>query len=211
MPAIFTQHPFMSQPALDACDEQAMVKAMLAFELALAEVQEASGAVPAGVSQQIRDQLEKATFSVDALAEGIASGGNVAIPFVKQGRSLLPNELKRYWHQGATSQDVVDSALMLLLTPRLAALNDLLLRCRAAALALMSAHGGYRDGGAYADAAGAADHLRSKGGPLGDWPRAESTPLDGRGAARTVRRRSGRALGLGAFGGSTGWTRWPSG
>ncbi len=141
MPAIFTQHPFMSQPALDACDEQAMVKAMLAFELALAEVQEASGAVPAGVSQQIRDQLEKATFSVDALAEGIASGGNVAIPFVKQGRSLLPNELKRYWHQGATSQDVVDSALMLLLTPRLAALNDLLLRCRAAALALMSAHG----------------------------------------------------------------------
>ncbi|XQU08608.1 adenylosuccinate lyase family protein [Halomonas sp. LY9] len=140
MPAIFTKHPFMSQPALDACDEQAMVNAMLAFELALAEVQEASGAIPAGVSQQIRDQLEKAIFSVDTIAEGIASGGNVAIHFVKQGRSLLPNELKRYWHQGATSQDVVDSALMLLLKPRLVALDSLLRRCRSAALVLMESH-----------------------------------------------------------------------
>ena len=47
MPAIFTKYPFMSQPALNACDEHAMVNAMLAFELALAEVQETSGAVPA--------------------------------------------------------------------------------------------------------------------------------------------------------------------
>ncbi|QHD51366.1 adenylosuccinate lyase family protein [Vreelandella aquamarina] len=140
MPAIFTKHPFMSQPALNACDEHAMVNAMLAFELALAEVQETSGAVPAGVSQQMRHQLENATFSVATIADGIASGGNVAIPFVKQGRALLADDLKRYWHQGATSQDVVDSALMLLLKPRLAALNALLLRCRSAAIALMEAH-----------------------------------------------------------------------
>jgi len=140
MPAIFTKYPFMSQPALNACDEHAMVNAMLAFELALAEVQETSGAVPAGVSQQMRHQLENATFSVATIADGIASGGNVAIPFVKQGRALLADDLKRYWHQGATSQDVVDSALMLLLKPSLAALNALLLRCRSAAIALMEAH-----------------------------------------------------------------------
>lgn len=140
MPAGFLKHPFMSQRAVAACDEDAMVNAMLAFELALAEVQEASGAVPVGVSQQMRHQLEIATFSIADIAEGIASGGNAAIPFVKQGRGLLADELKRYWHQGATSQDVVDSALMLLLKPRLAALDELLLRCRSAATALMDAH-----------------------------------------------------------------------
>lgn len=140
MPAAFLKHPFMSQQALGACDDDAMVQAMLAFELALAEVQEASGAVPKGVSQQMCTRLEHATFDTAAIAEGIGSGGNVAIPFVKQGRSLLPNELKRYWHQGATSQDVVDSALMVLLKPRLAALDDLLMRCRLAAVALMDAH-----------------------------------------------------------------------
>lgn len=140
MPSAFLKHPFMSQRAVAECDDDAMVRAMLAFELALAEVQEASGAVPAGVSQQIREQLEHANFSTVEIAEGIASGGNVAIPFVKQSRALLTDEIKRYWHQGATSQDVVDSALMLLLKPRLAALDDLLLRCRSAATALMDAH-----------------------------------------------------------------------
>nr|WP_298055615.1 adenylosuccinate lyase family protein [uncultured Halomonas sp.] len=140
MSSAFLKHPFMSQHAIAACDDDATVRAMLAFELALAEVQEASGAVPSGASQQMREQFEHAPFNVAEIAEGIASGGNMAIPFVKQSRALLPEALKRYWHQGATSQDVVDSALMLLLKPRLAALNELLLRCRSASMALMDAH-----------------------------------------------------------------------
>ena len=140
MPSAFLKHPFISQRAVAECDDDAMMRAMLAFELALAEVQEASGAVPAGVSQQMREQLERANVNVAEIAEGIASGGNVAIPFIKQSRALLAEEIKRYWHQGATSQDVVDSALMLLLKPRLAALDNLLLRCRSAATALMDTH-----------------------------------------------------------------------
>ncbi|MGO3224756.1 MAG: lyase family protein, partial [Halomonas sp.] len=130
----------MSQHALGECDDDAMVNAMLAFELALAEVQEASGAVPGGTSQQMRSQLEHIAFDSEEIAAGIASGGNVAIPFVKHSRVRLSEDIKRYWHQGATSQDVVDSALMLLLKPRLAALDSLLLRCRSAALSLMDAH-----------------------------------------------------------------------
>lgn len=140
MSAIFTKHPFMSQHALDACNDEAMVRAMLAFELALAEVQEESGAVPDGVSQQMRTQLHSAGFDTAQIAEGIASGGNVAIPVVKQARAKLSDDVKRYWHQGATSQDVVDSALMLLLKPRLMMLNSLLLRCREAAISLMQCH-----------------------------------------------------------------------
>ncbi len=140
MPTGFLKHPFMSQRGVAECGDAAMVRAMLTFELALAEVQEASGALPSGASQQMREQLEHTHFSVAEIAEGIASGGNVAIPFVKQGRALLAEEFKRYWHQGATSQDVVDSALMLLLKPRLAALDELLLRCRSAATALMETH-----------------------------------------------------------------------
>jgi 3-carboxy-cis,cis-muconate cycloisomerase len=141
MPALLLQHPFMSASALAECNGQAMVAAMLAFELALADVQEARGALPEGASGQMRRLLEAHAFDLEAIAAGIASGGNAAIPFVKQARAALPAELKRYFHQGATSQDVVDSALMLLLRPRLAALDALLQRCRAAALPLMRAHG----------------------------------------------------------------------
>ncbi|GEK48214.1 adenylosuccinate lyase family protein [Halomonas pacifica] len=140
MPAALLQHPFMSQTALAECNTDAMIAAMLTFELALAEVQEAHGALPEGVSGEMRDLLEAHAFDGQAIAAGIASGGNAAIPFVKQARSALPDELKRYFHQGATSQDVVDTALMLLLEPRLASLDALLLRCRAAATALMVTH-----------------------------------------------------------------------
>lgn len=138
--ATLIKHPFMSQTGLAACNERALLDAMLAFELALAEVQEQSGAMPAGVSGEMRALLEKAELPVATISDGVMQGGNVAIPFVKESRALLPETLKRYWHQGATSQDVVDSALMLVIKPRLAALDALLERCRAAALVLMEAH-----------------------------------------------------------------------
>lgn len=140
MPAPLIQHPFMSQQALASSNAQAMAEAMLAFELALAEVQEAHGAVPEGASARMRDHLDTRVFDLEAMSAGISTGGNAAIPFVKQGRAALPDDLKRYWHQGATSQDVVDSALMLLLKPRLARLDELLGRCRAAGIDLMRAH-----------------------------------------------------------------------
>ncbi|MDR5905351.1 adenylosuccinate lyase family protein [Franzmannia qiaohouensis] len=140
MPAALIQHPFMSADGLAATHGQALVEAMLAFELALAETQEAEGALPAGTRQRLRECLTNHTFDLEALASGVASGGNAAIPFVKQARAALPDDLKRYFHQGATSQDVVDSALMLLLKPRLARLDALLVRCRKAGIALMQAH-----------------------------------------------------------------------
>ncbi len=140
MPAALIQHPFMNQQALAECNARAMVDAMLTFELALADVQEARGLLPEGASGEMRRTLEAHEFDLQAIAAGIASGGNAAIPFVKQGRAALPETLRRGWHQGATSQDVVDTALMLLLKPRLTALDTLLVRCRSAALRLMQAH-----------------------------------------------------------------------
>ncbi|MCE8026283.1 class-II fumarase/aspartase family protein [Billgrantia aerodenitrificans] len=134
------QHPFMSQVALSECNAEAMVAGMLAFELALAEVQEARDLLPEGTAAQMRKALEGHAFDTSAIGAGVASGGNAAIPFVKQARAALPAELRRHFHLGATSQDVVDSALMLMLKPRLAALDALLRRCRSAALALMQAH-----------------------------------------------------------------------
>ncbi|MCE8039712.1 adenylosuccinate lyase family protein [Halomonas sp. MCCC 1A11062] len=134
------QHPFMSQVALSECNAEAMVAGMLAFELALAEVQEARDLLPEGTAAQMRQALEGHAFDTSAIGAGVASGGNAAIPFVKQARAALPAELRRHFHLGATSQDVVDSALMLLLKPRLAALDALLRRCRSAALTSMQAH-----------------------------------------------------------------------
>ncbi|MGC3874367.1 class-II fumarase/aspartase family protein [Halomonas sp. GXIMD04776] len=140
MPDALIQHPFMSTGALNTCTNEAMVRAMLAFELALAEVQETAGILPKGTSQRMTTAFWDHAFDLDAIASGIASGGNAAIPFVKQGRAALPEDLKSCWHQGATSQDVLDTALMLLLKPRLKAIDHLLQRTKSASLVLMNTH-----------------------------------------------------------------------
>ena len=196
MPATFIKTPFMSQHALDACDENAMLNAMLAFELALAEVQEASGALPSGASQNMRRQLENATFNVADIAAGIASGGNVAIPFVKQGRALLADGLKRYWHQGATSQDVVDSALMLLLKPRLVA-GSLVATMPLCGVGVDGVPCPDTHGRAHINAASTADHLWGQSISLGHRFGAEPSSLTGTGTARAIWRSGGRTLGLG--------------
>lgn len=132
--------PFMSQIALAEFHDDALVDAMLEFELALAEVQEEAGVIPEGISRQMREHLQDQTLDVSAIAAGISSGGNAAIPFIKAARSALPPALRSYWHLGATSQDVLDTALMLMITPRLSRLDDLLVRARRAGLKLMRDH-----------------------------------------------------------------------
>ena len=116
---LFLRHPFMSPAGIAACDARAFIEAMCRFEIALARVEEAAGHLPAGTAEAIAGTIRAEAFDAERLAREAADGGNVAIPFVKQAKALLPDELKPYFHKGATSQDVIDTALMLMIKPRL--------------------------------------------------------------------------------------------
>ena len=134
--------PFMSGTGLEASRAQALVAAMRQVELALAAEQEVHGLVPEGTADALQMHLDDGVFDMQALAEETVKGGNAAIPFVKQAKAALPNDLKRHFHKGATSQDIVDSALMLLLKPRLERCLSLLAHARQAGCTLMEAHRG---------------------------------------------------------------------
>jgi len=91
--------------AMQACfDDSARLRAMLAVEAALATVQ---------------DQPALATAIRDAALDGMAIGaqtaiaGVPAIPFVLALQQALPPALEPLVHKGATSQDVIDTALAL--------------------------------------------------------------------------------------------------
>ncbi len=116
---LFLRHPFMSPSGLSACDAQAFVEAMCRFEIALARAEEAADHLPAGTADRIAGTIRAEAFDAEMLAREAADGGNVAIPFVKHAKALLPDELKPCFHKGATSQDVIDSALMIVIRPRL--------------------------------------------------------------------------------------------
>ncbi|MCR8932643.1 MULTISPECIES: 3-carboxy-cis,cis-muconate cycloisomerase [unclassified Pseudomonas] len=97
------------------CD-QGRVQAMLDFEAALARAEARVGLVPASAVAPIAAACDAALYDFAALGEAIATAGNSAIPLVKAlGKQIAVTnaEAERYVHLGATSQDVMDSGLVL--------------------------------------------------------------------------------------------------
>ncbi len=104
--------PFLRDPAMDRImDADGLIARMLQFEAKLAEVEGRLGLIPPDAARQIVEAAGQIRISMPALAEAAAVAGNPAIPFVKLLTAALPDEAGRYVHWGATSQDVMDSAL----------------------------------------------------------------------------------------------------
>lgn len=113
--------PFVSAVARKATRDIDLVAAMCRFEQALAEIQEARGLLTAGAAEAIAAALRPEAFDLAALAADTPDGANVGVAFAQHAKRLLPEPWRASLHRGATSQDVLDTALMLLLRPRLVA------------------------------------------------------------------------------------------
>src|ERR1700744_634530 len=111
--------PVLSSAAMRAiCDDVACLQNMLDFEAALARAEAAAGIIPASAAGPIADACKAGKFDLAALAEAATKSGNLAIPLVKPLTSAVARtdpEAARYLHWGATSQDVIDPAVMLTL------------------------------------------------------------------------------------------------
>jgi 3-carboxy-cis,cis-muconate cycloisomerase len=111
--------PMLSSAAMRAvCDDVAYLQHMLDFEAALARAEAANGVIPAEAAEPIERACQARTFDLAALAEAATRSGNLAIPLVKAltaAVSKADSEAARYVHWGATSQDVIDTAAMLML------------------------------------------------------------------------------------------------
>lgn len=108
------------------CD-QGRVQAMLDFEAALARAEARVGLIPSSAVAPIATACDAGLYDFAALGEAIATAGNSAIPLVKAlGKQIASSdaEAERYVHLGATSQDVMDSGLVLQLRQALALIED---------------------------------------------------------------------------------------
>ena len=109
--------PLFSTPALDALlDDRARLRAMLDVEAALARAQAQAGLVPQAAVGPIEACCHAELFDLDELAQGTALAGNPAIPMVKRLTALVAQrdpEAARYVHWGATSQDIMNTGLVL--------------------------------------------------------------------------------------------------
>lgn len=99
-------------PVADAVAGPAWLRAMLTVEAALSTVEVRLGLIPAPAAEAIRAACA-AGVDPGAVAEGAAATGNPAEPLVRALRAALPEDIAPYVHKGATSQDIVDTAAML--------------------------------------------------------------------------------------------------
>ncbi|MCO7608750.1 3-carboxy-cis,cis-muconate cycloisomerase [Pseudomonas chlororaphis] len=107
---------FTAREMRDVFCDQGRVQAMLDFEAALARAEARIGLIPQRAVAPIEAACRAQFYDFQALGEAIATAGNSAIPLVKAlGKQIAQGdaEAERYVHLGATSQDVMDSGLVL--------------------------------------------------------------------------------------------------
>jgi len=103
------------------------VRGMLAFEAALARAQTRAGIIPSAAADAIARACRIEAFNVTELYHKAALAGTPAIPLVRMLTALVDEDARRYVHWGATSQDVIDTALVLQMRHGLALLIQRLL------------------------------------------------------------------------------------
>src|ERR1700759_1594263 len=89
---------------------------MLSFEAALAKAESHAGIIPKSAVQSISQQCKAPLYDLDALSRAAKSAGNIAIPVVKTLTARVAKtdaEAAGYVTWGATSQDVIDTGLIL--------------------------------------------------------------------------------------------------
>jgi 3-carboxy-cis,cis-muconate cycloisomerase len=97
--------------------DDSQLAAMLRAEVALAEAEAAVGRISLDAARRISGTLPGFVPDWADLAEGISRDGVVVPRLVAQLRRAIGPEHAAALHKGATSQDIVDTALMLQLKP----------------------------------------------------------------------------------------------
>jgi 3-carboxy-cis,cis-muconate cycloisomerase len=94
--------------------DRAYLQALLDAEAALARAQARLGAVPAAAAAAITAAARADRVDLAAIAGRVRASGNPVVPLVAELATAAGPDAAPYVHSGATSQDIVDTGLMLL-------------------------------------------------------------------------------------------------
>lgn len=116
---VMFDHPALSAWAADPDTRQAIsfeadLQAMLRFEVELAAVQAELQIIPPEAADRIEAMVAEFQPDMESIGRATARDGVIVPGLVRQLRAALPDdETAHNLHLGATSQDVIDTALML--------------------------------------------------------------------------------------------------
>ncbi|MGW2087338.1 3-carboxy-cis,cis-muconate cycloisomerase [Streptomyces sp. NPDC001880] len=128
-------------PAETATGDSALLQAMLDAEAALTRAQAACGLAPAEAGPAVTSAAaDVSRFDVRDLALRARAGGDPVVPVAMALAAAVEPDVRPYVHRGATSQDILDTAAMLVAARTLAPLLDDLARTADAVARLATAH-----------------------------------------------------------------------
>ncbi|MFG3558380.1 3-carboxy-cis,cis-muconate cycloisomerase [Micromonospora sp. NPDC047557] len=101
-------------PDVDAeLSDPAVLQAMLDVEAALARAAAGAGIVPVPAAEAIAERCRAERYDPAALGRAADATGNPVVPLVRELTAAVPEHARAWVHCGATSQDVLDTALVL--------------------------------------------------------------------------------------------------
>jgi 3-carboxy-cis,cis-muconate cycloisomerase len=115
---------FARGEAARAASERAFVQAMLDFEVALLRALGRAGIAPPAAAEELAGIADADRLNLPELGRGTGEKGTPVPALLSALREQLGDEAAAYVHTGATSQDVVDTAGMLVARRALAPILD---------------------------------------------------------------------------------------
>lgn len=111
---------FATPASTSATDGTAWLQAMLDFERALALAEARAGVIPEHAAREIERHCRAELFDAAAISRRAVSSATPVIALTRDLTALVGDSAAPYVHRGATSQDVIDSAAMLVVRRALA-------------------------------------------------------------------------------------------
>lgn len=98
----------------DLGTDEAWLRAMMEVEVALARAAASAGLISKAHARQIGQVVAGMALDVDAIGEEASATGTPIVPLVRRLRAAVDDDVAESVHRGATSQDIVDTATMLI-------------------------------------------------------------------------------------------------
>ncbi len=98
---------------IDVLSAHRLVQRWLQVEVELARAQAGIGIIPSSAAQAIADAAQGLDFDSDALWESSRTVGYPIFPLVRMLDAALPEEFRGLVHLGVTTQDIMDTGLVL--------------------------------------------------------------------------------------------------
>lgn len=104
---------FAPQNIAEIFTDQSRVQKWFDIEAALAEAQAELGIIPAAAATEIRAKAKAELVDLKEIAAGIAHTGHPIVPALRALEDICEGDAGEYIHYGATTQDIMDTAMVL--------------------------------------------------------------------------------------------------